>query len=106
MTRNERACTCAITVNRVCSLCAPGGRIVSYEVDPAFVQEVHAAAKPQAMIRQHRDAPEISDPTKTTSAARERLGLKEHESSAYGLPESWIRRLEEAAIPGTGRIEE
>ncbi len=84
----------------------PGGKIVSFEVDPAFIQEVRANAVRQAEIRTHRGSPEISDPTQTTPAVRQKLGLQEHESTAYGLPEGWIKKMEGAARPGTLKIEE
>ncbi len=83
----------------------PGGYIISFDVDPQFVRDVRSNAVRQAEIRAHRGTPEISDPTKTTPEARRRLGLRDDESTAYGLPEAWIERLEQAARPGTVRIE-
>ena len=73
-----------VTTNR------PGAKIVAFDIDPAFVEDVRAAAVPQAQGRAFPDVPQIADPTKT--------------SGSYGLPSKWINRLEEAAIPGTGRI--
>ncbi|MBD2530316.1 DUF4157 domain-containing protein [Nostoc flagelliforme FACHB-838] len=83
----------------------PGAYLISFEVDPAFVQQVRANAVRQAEIRGNRGAPEISDPSKTTPEVREQLGLQKHESTAYGLPEKWIEQLEKAARPGTVKIE-
>jgi hypothetical protein len=83
----------------------PGGRIVSFEVERSFVEEIRAKAVRQAEIRGRRGFPEISDPSKTSAAAREALGLAPHESTSYGLPAPWIEKLEKAAIPKTLRIE-
>jgi len=69
----------------------PGGEIISFEVDPAFSNEVRAAAKRQAQAREFPSAPQVDDPTKT--------------SNSFGLPEEWIEKLKQAAKPGTGRTE-
>lgn len=50
----------------------PGAEIISFEIDPVFVEQVRRAAVPQAQARAFPDAPQIADPTRT--------------SSSYGLP--------------------
>ena len=69
----------------------PGAEIISFEVDPAFVSEVQAAAVPQAQGRAFPGAPQIADPSKS--------------SNSFGLPKGWIDRLTKAARPGTGKIQ-
>ena len=68
----------------------PGANIIAFDVDPDFVEEVRAAAVRQSKGREVPDAPQRADEMLT--------------KDSFGLPQSWILRLEEAAIPGTGRI--
>jgi hypothetical protein len=42
------------------------------------------------MAREFPTLPQIADPTKT--------------ANSFGLPADWIERLQNAAIPGTGRL--
>ncbi|MEL6984097.1 MAG: hypothetical protein AAFO29_16855, partial [Actinomycetota bacterium] len=68
----------------------PGANIISFDIDPDFVDEVRAAAVQQSMAEDFPGAPQIADSTKT--------------DHSFGLPSEWITRLQEAAIPDTGRI--
>ena len=67
----------------------PGASIIAFDVDPAFVTQVRNAAVPQSQARNFPGAPQIADPLQT--------------SGSFGLPAEWIQRLQDAAIPGTGR---
>jgi RHS repeat-associated protein len=69
----------------------PGAEIISFEVDPAFVTRVRKAAVPQLQGTNYPNAPQIADPTKT--------------SSSFGLPANWIKELQQAARIGSGRRE-
>jgi hypothetical protein len=69
----------------------PGGEIISFEVNPTLAGEIRGAAVPQAQGRAFPNAPQISDPSKT--------------SNSFGLPLPWIERLKSSSRTGTGRIE-
>ena len=69
----------------------PGGEIVSFEVDPAFVRQVRSSAVPQAEGRASPEMPQTADPTRTPNS--------------FGLPEQWFDMLKNATRPGSGRID-
>lgn len=69
----------------------PGSEIISFEVDPKFVEQVRRFAVREKDVRLNPNVPIKADPTKT--------------QSSYGLPPEWIDKLIEASRQGTGRIE-
>ncbi len=68
----------------------PGASIVAFDVDPTFVTQVRNAAVPMRQAGNFPGAPQVADPLQT--------------SGSFGLPSEWISRLQDAAIPGTGRV--
>lgn len=68
----------------------PGASIIAFDIDPAFVNGVRNAAVPQSQARNFPGAPQIADPLQT--------------SGSFSLPAEWIPRLQDAVIPGTGRV--
>lgn len=70
----------------------PGSRIIAFDVDPEFVDELRAVAVAQHEARNNPALPHIADITKT--------------ESSFGLPTEWIERLTEHAKIGTGRFVE
>ena len=69
----------------------PGSEIISFEVDPKFVQQVREAAVYEKDARSFPNAPIIADPTKT--------------NGSFGLPPEWTEKLINAAKSGTGKID-
>jgi RHS repeat-associated protein len=66
------------------------GAITSFEVDASFANQVRGQAVRQAQARLNPGAPQIDDPTRS--------------SSAFGLPAPWQSQLSTAAVPGSGRV--
>jgi len=68
-----------------------GASVVSFQVNKDVADEIRKMAVPQAKAKTYPDRPEIADPTKS--------------KSAYGLPANYIKKLEEGAIKGSGKVE-
>ena len=68
----------------------PEAEIISFQVETEFVDQVRAAAVPQAQARAFPGSPQIDDPTVTTGA--------------YGLPKEWIDKMINASVKGSGKI--
>jgi RHS repeat-associated protein len=68
----------------------PGSEIVSFEVDRGVIDEVRNTAQPQALAKTFPGAPQIDDPTLT--------------SSAFGLRTTQQNLLKSAAVPGSGAV--
>ena len=60
------------------------------QVKKEVADEIRRMAVPQAKAKEFPDRPEISDPTNS--------------KSAYGLPENYIKKLEEGTIKGSGKV--
>ncbi len=68
----------------------PGAEILSFEIDRRAAEQIRAQAVPQRWGRAFPGDPQVDDPSVT--------------SSAFGLPRSWVNRLQAAAQAGTGQV--
>lgn len=70
---------------------AKGAEIVSFAIPKNLANEIFANGVPQAQEKTNPGEPQLSDPTKY--------------SSAYGLPKAYIDKIKQQAIKGSGRTE-
>ncbi|HEX8461577.1 MAG TPA: hypothetical protein VF623_09110, partial [Segetibacter sp.] len=68
-----------------------GAEIVSFEIPQSLANEIVSNGIPQAQAKFNPSKPQISDPTKS--------------SSAFGLPKNYIDKIRQQAIKGSGKTE-
>ncbi|SCC21843.1 hypothetical protein GA0116948_104265 [Chitinophaga costaii] len=68
-----------------------GAQIASFKIPQSLADEIVANGVPQAQGKAKPGRPQISDPTRS--------------NSAYGLPKTYIDKLRQQAISGTGKTE-
>ena len=68
-----------------------GAEIISFQIPEKLANEIIQNAVPQRQAKAYPNAPQISDPSKSTGA--------------YGLPKAYIDKLRQQAIPGTSKVE-